>query len=335
MMIKKIVYSAIAILLVLMIAGVVGIKQIQRNWFKEKPLHLSYTAEAKPIKFCWASNTYGDYTENHNAILIPVKLAGFSQQFYLQFDTGAPTSMLHGNSLQSLKKNGLAFNEIEKGEESFVEQIDFILGGNATSVSSIRILPAYGEALKAEDSLQEITLGTIGTDMMVDRITAIDFKNKTIQLYEERPDWMEALTGFQSFDFSGRRIMLPCHINDKKLTLLYDSGSSAFGLITTKKRYEDYSDDDRPEIRYTSNNKDRPIPICHKSTEQMIEIGNASLPLKRISYVDMYAGMQQFVSPFTRVGGWLGNKPFTESVLIIDCKSQEFIALDKLEGPKP
>lgn len=330
-MLKKIFYSVIAILLVLLIAGVVGIKYIERNWFKERPQNLSYTSDTKPIKFCWSSGSYGDYTEIHNAILIPVKLEGFSQRFYLQFDTGAPTTTLYGNSLQSLKENGLAFNEIEKGEESFVEQLDLILGGNPISASSIRIVPGYGQEVQVEDSLQEITLGTIGTDLMVDRITVMDFKNKSIQLYDERPDWMDSLTGFQPFDFAGRRMMLPSEIDGKQLTLLYDSGSSAFGLITTKKRYQDYSDDEREEIRYSANNMGRQIPICHKSTDQMIAIGNATLLLKRISYVDMFAGMQKFVSPFSKVGGWLGNKPFLESMMIFDTKTEEFLVIESTE----
>jgi len=39
----------------------------------------------------------------------------------------------------------------------------------------------------------------------------------------------------------------------------------------------------------------------------------------------MYTPIQPLVTPFTRIGGWLGNQPFNESILILDTKTEEFI----------
>ncbi|MFK7924005.1 MAG: hypothetical protein AB8H47_18750 [Bacteroidia bacterium] len=331
MMVKKIAFVLIAILMFLMILGVGGIKYLESNWFKERPQYLSYTHDTKPIAFCWSSGNYGDYTEAHNAILVPVKLGNFSQKFYLQFDTGAPTTIIYGNTLQSLKEHGLAFNEVVKDDRAMIEKLDMKLGGNQISASSITIRKGYGQSFQLNDTISDISLGTIGADFINEQITAIDFKNKFIQLYDERPDWMASLADFQAFDFSGRRMMLPAKIGEEQLTLLYDSGSSAFGLITNLSRYKNYSDDDREEIRYSANNMGRQIPICHKSTDRMIAIGNADLPLTRISYVDMYAKLQKFVSPFSKVGGWLGNKPFLENAIIFDTKAAEFLVIESTE----
>ncbi|MFP4846169.1 hypothetical protein [Winogradskyella sp. PE311] len=41
----------------------------------------------------------------------------------------------------------------------------------------------------------------------------------------------------------------------------------------------------------------------------------------------MYTWSQPLVTPFTRIGGWLGNQPFNESTLILDTKAEEFIVV--------
>jgi len=177
-------------------------------------------------------------------------------------------------------------------------------------------------------SINPINIGTIGTDFMDGRITVIDFKKQTILFYKERPKWMKDLTNFQSFAFKGRRLMLPATINQKELKLFYDTGTSAFGLITTKDRFDAYTDKDSREINYDANSWGDAIPIRHKKTSKIMNIGNSNLSLKRISYVDKYANFQKFMTPFTNIGGWLGNKPFTNSTLIFDTKKEEFIVIE-------
>ncbi len=326
-MAKKIIYAFLGLLILLCIITIGGIKYVEANWFAEKALYFNYREEGKRIHFEWSSNQYGDYIEPYDAILIPFELAGFKQKFYWQFDTGAPNTTLYGNSLASLKKAGLAFHEVVMDQRSFVEEISLNLGGNPITAKSIGIVQGYGADVVEDTLLGRTSMGTIGTDFLEGRILLIDFKNQFIQLFDERPHWMRELGGFEAFDFQGRRIMLPVKMDKQEYQLLYDSGSSAFGLITSEKRYRNYSNTSQQEIRYTTTNMGKPIPICHKSTDKLIECGGESLPLQRISYVDMYAWTQQFISPFTHIGGWLGNKPFTESVLILDCKSKEFKVL--------
>jgi hypothetical protein len=38
--------------------------------------------------------------------------------------------------------------------------------------------------------------------------------------------------------------------------------------------------------------------------------------------------MQPFISPFTRIGGFLGNLPFVEITLILDTKTEEFLIIE-------
>lgn len=328
---KKIGYTLLIVLLLMLSVGFYFIRKFNNAFFKEKSAYLEYSFESKPIHFDWAANSTGSegYHEPQAALIIPLKIEGLTHQFYMQFDTGAPHSYIYENDLKSLRAIGLNIKEVTKGEECFVEQLDFVLDDNHIKASMIRILGDYGHTFDKNDTISKIGIGTIGSDFIKDRITAIDFKNQTLELYNERPEWMMSLSGFKPFDFTGRRIMLPATIDNKNYELFYDSGCSAFGLITIKSRFDNYSDENTEVIAYNAKSWDSSISIASKLTNQPIRIGNSDLSLKRVSYVDMYTWSQPLVAPFTKIGGWLGNQPFNESTLILDTKTEEFIVIKK------
>lgn len=123
--------------------------------------------------------------------------------------------------------------------------------------------------------------------------------------------------------------MLPVEVQGKQLEFFYDSGCSAFGLLTSKNRYDNYSNEADKEIRYAANSFGTSIPVYHKTSSEPIEIGNATLSMRRVSYVDWHDRLQGFFSRFTKIGGWLGNKPFVDEVLILDTKMEEFLVVGK------
>jgi hypothetical protein len=324
--VKRIAYTFLALLIVLIIGGLIGIKKFDDYLFKEKTSNLKFTAENKPIPFDWATKSTDNHFEPHVAIIIPVEIEGLKHKFYFQFDTGSPYSYIYENDLKSLKKIGLKLNEIEKEEGFFIKKFDFNLSDNLVESSMLKVYKKYGNTFGKNDTIKPIKIGTIGSDFLENKITAIDFKNKTIQFFNERPKWMKE-QNFKSFSYKGRRIMLPVNINNKKLELLYDSGCSAFGLITSKKRYDNFSEKTAKEINYVGKRWGDDLPIHHKSSNMLMKIGNENLSLNRVSYLDMYANFQHFLTPFTTIGGWLGNKPFLESTLILDTKKEEFTVL--------
>ena len=233
-------------------------------------------------------------------------------------------------TVKSLNDIGIDFTILTKEDDPYIDHLNFELGGNSIDASMIKVFTGYGNHFDGSDTIRPIKLGSLGADFMAENITVIDFKNQYMQVYNQRPEWMSTLGHFESFDFKGRRIMLPVIINGKELELLYDSGCSAFGLITSKNRYDKYTDASTKEIDYTGNRWGDALPIHHKTTRSKLAIGGNELALKRISYVDMYAKYQKFMTPFTKIGGFLGNKPFTESAMIIDTKTEEFIIIESV-----
>lgn len=325
---KKIGYTFLVLLTIILIAGSFGIRKFNRALFKEKPNYLEYTFESKPIHFDWASDSIGGCFETQAAMIIPLKLKGFAHHFYMQFDTGAPHSFIYEKDLNSLRAMGLDIKEVIKDEARYVESLDFMLDDNHIKASMIKIYPNYGHSFNKNDTISRIGIGTIGSDFIVNRITVIDFKNQNIQLFNQRPEWIASLPNFKPFDFSGRRIMLPITLDHKEYEFLYDSGCSAFGLITIKNRFDKYSEESVKEVNYDAKSWESSIPIRSKVTDKLFNVGGASLKLKRVSYVDMYTAIQPLITPFTRIGGWLGNQPFNERTLILDTKTEEFTVIE-------
>ncbi len=326
---KKLGYTLLIVLTLIISVGFCFIRKFNTSFFKEKSAYLEYTFETKPIHFDWVASSKGSdsYHEPQVAITFPVKIEGLAHKFHMQFDTGAPHSFIYENDLKSLRSIGVDIKEVKKGEERFVKQLDFMMDENHIKVSMIKILANYGHTFSVNDTISKIGIGTIGSDFISNRISAIDFKNQTLELFHQRPQWMEDLPEFKPFDYKGRRIMLPATIDGENYELLYDSGCSAFGLITTKNRFEKYSDKSTEAIAYSAKSWKSSIPITSKKSNQKFSIGNTELSLKRVSYVDMYTVFQPLVTPFTKIDGWLGNQPFNESILILDTKDEEFVVI--------
>ncbi|MFK7820593.1 MAG: hypothetical protein AB8G99_17870 [Planctomycetaceae bacterium] len=62
------------------------------------------------------------------------------------------------------------------------------------------------------------------------------------------------------------------------------------------------------------------------------------MPLKRISYVNLYGGVQTLVGRFSSCAGFigvLGNEALTNSTLILDAKSNEYLVVRRSTRESP
>lgn len=325
---KKIGYSVLALFIISIILGIIGIRIFNNKYFKETPAYLELSHQSQPIKFKWTNNKIEEHIERQTAMLVPVQIDSLKHNLNMQFDTGAPDSFLYEKDIISLRALGIEIREVKKDGFRFVESIDLILGGQPITLSMVKIYPNYGNSFSAEPNPEaNIVIGTLGSDILVNRITSIDFKNEKIQFFEKRPEWMQNLKGFTTFDFPGRRVMLPVTVDGKDYEFLYDSGCSAFGLITTKQRFKKYTKESNPLISYAAKSWEDEISIHTKISDQLFNIGGAELTLKRVSCVDTYAFFQPLITPFTRIGGWMGNQAINESKLILDTQTNEFLII--------
>lgn len=326
---KKIIGYCLLLILILTIGlAIYGITKFNNTFFNETPVHTKLIHNSESIYFKWANQELNGKIESQTALLIPIKLDKLKHNFSMQFDTGSQDSYLYEKDLISLRNLGIDFKEKILNGIRFVDSLEMIMGGQPVTLNMIKIYPDYGTVFDAEvNPNKNYKIGTLGSDVLVNKVTLIDFKNGMIQFFDNRPDWMKSINDFKHFNFTARRILLPAIIDDNEYEFLYDSGCSAFGLITTKQRFEKYSLQSTPTISYSANSWNDKIHINSKSTDYPFILGNKHLTLSRVSCVDMYAFLQPLLTPFTRIDGWLGNQAIIKNKLIIDTKTREFLIL--------
>ncbi|MEL6673271.1 MAG: hypothetical protein AAFR61_13800 [Bacteroidota bacterium] len=323
---KILLYFFLGLLLLLIIGGIVGARYIQNQWFRDRPNYVSLTASGAPIPFAWDTTQYPDHVELHDAMRVPVRIPGLPFKFYMQWDTGSPLSFWNKSTVSALQRYGRSWEVEAKEETQWLKDVQLEVGSMPVEMTRLRLLH-QGAEWDLGDTLAEYRLGTLGTDLMEGHVTLVDFARQELRFFAKKPAWMDTLPAFQSFDFQGRRLMLPATIQGKEMELFYDSGASAFGLLTSKNRYDAYTDPDEPEIHYEANAFGNDIPVYHKLSPIVATMGGTKVPLQRISYVKWYDKMQGFLSSFTDIGGWMGNLPFLETVLIVDAQTQSFLVL--------
>lgn len=303
-------------------AGVLwgGVQYVKARFFAEHPNRLSIEGELSSVPFIWAENKYADYTERHGAILLPVTIDGIDHPLYMQFDTGSPSTFLRSGCVDSLAEKGAKFELYQEEDTMRVKRFELNLGQNRVVLDKGWVRPRN---LTIDWEKPINIIGSIGADLLDQRVCAFDFPGQEIHLSKNIPEEWKTLGKFQSFRFPGRRVMLPATIDGTELELFYDSGCSPFGLLTSKYHCDRLRDRDAKVLSLDANRFGSAVPIHHHECTFDATFGDVSLPIRRVSYVDQYASAQ---SLFGRLvdGGFMGNHFLLESTLILDTTHNEF-----------
>ncbi|MFK7734866.1 MAG: hypothetical protein AB8B50_02495 [Pirellulaceae bacterium] len=318
---RTLAYIAIGLLLFVAVSVWGGIQFVKSRFFAETPNRLSIVGDAASVPFEWATNRHEDYFEQHGAILLPVTVPGIEKQLYVQLDTGAPSSFLRSGCMESLAERGLEFELYTDDKTTRVKHFELDVGDSRVALDG-------GWVMKREIFIDweepYNVIGSLGADFIDGRVCAIDFPAKQLHLRKERTEEFNSLGKYETFRFPGRRILLPAQIQGKDCELLYDSGCSPFGLITSKYHFDRYADENTEALQLDLNAFGNGIPIHHQACSLEVSFGEAAVPIKRVSYVDKYSGMQSLFGGFID-GGFMGNKFLLESTLILDVKAKEFL----------
>lgn len=295
--------------------------------FRDTPNTLSFEGDFQPISFEWAPQDFESYLEPHSAILIPVSVPGVSEKLYMQFDTGSPDSFLKSGAMESLKSRGVDFELFEKDGYSYVKHFEIGIAGNQVVLTSGWVRPQRMKIDWESPGTKNI-IGSLGADFLDQKICEIDFSVQEIRFDSQRSKELDELGTFTPFKFKGRRIMLPARIDDADVEVFYDSGCSAFGLLTSKFYYEKLTNKNDKEIALSGNRHGESVPFHHKPSDLPIRLGNTELSIQRISYAELYNFLQMTIGRFVG-GGFLGNKCLVDCNLILDTKSNEFLVVDR------
>ncbi|WP_375578192.1 hypothetical protein ABWH96_14280 [Marivirga tractuosa] len=307
---RKFVFILFAVLL---ISGVIGYFYFDKKFTPpENQLKVSNHQDDLAIK--WISNQDSEYA----ALLLPVKLDGITNTFYLQFDLGAHSTLFHEKALQSIiQKHPFLNSRIENENDPF----QFKLGDISVSIPVIQRIN-YGNSINWEPSATNI-IGTLGSDILEHKVVVFDFKQHIIRFCNAFPKEIKE-NAIQDFEFKKRKVLLNGKVNDEYTQLYYDSGSSAFELITNKNQWENLALSGTVEQTYQANSWGKTLKVHNIASNGVIKFGEEEITLDTVTYIEGTSIVQNLLMYFSGMGGMIGNKLFMDKILILDARNQKF-----------
>jgi hypothetical protein len=121
--------------------------------------------------------------------------------------------------------------------------------------------------------------------------------------------------------------MLNGKVNDENTQFYYDSGSSAFELITDKNQWEKLAISGAVENTYKANSWGKILEVHNIASDAMIKFGEQKIALSEVTYIEGTSIIQNVLMYFSGMGGMIGNKLFMGKVLILDARNQKFAVL--------
>lgn len=290
---KKIVLAFVLFLVISALGGYVYFNQK----FAPEDNYLSVKNESGKVPVTW-------FGENKNALLLPINFAEDTTTYYLQFDTGSPSTILYANAIKNIKAIALKNDRAKTG---------FYLGKTLISSDNFKVID-YGK-VNQKESIKII--GTLGSDILDQRKSVLNFKDNHVMfnLNSEPADFKGRLF---DFEFSKRKIIITVTLKGKKEKFLYDSGTSAYELLTNKEVFSNLKSPQSSILREQSKSWDRILTAYTAKTDESILFSTRKIPLQKVTHVEGFSQTQFLLMKFSGMTGMLGNQIFLNHILYFD-----------------
>lgn len=267
--------------------------------FTPEDNYLSVKNESGQIPITWLGI-------DKNVLLVPVKFPDDSTKYYMQFDTGSPYTLFYSNSIKNV--NGISVKN-DRATASF--QIV------NTQISSDKFRLFDNDNLhEANDSIRII--GTIGADILEDRKTAINLREgKIVFNLSEKP--IEFDNNLVDFKFKKRKIIIKAFLNGEEEKFIYDSGTSAYELLTNKEIWQHLKSPNSKVIVEKAKSWENTLTSYTANCKNKLLLNSKEIPLNEVTYVEGFSEKQYLLMKFSGMTGMLGNKIFLKNCIYIDC----------------
>lgn len=298
----KIFKKVLLVLLVLILfSAILGYFYFDRKFSPEKN-YLQVTNESGKVSIKWTD-------EEKKAMLLPIHFDSDTTTYYLQFDTGSPYTIFYKKSI-----SGSPHISINKNRAIS----SFKIGDSEVKSKQFKIID-FGE--KANEKGFEI-IGTIGTDILENRKTIINFKENYV-IFNLSSEPQNFKNNAFDFSFKKRKIVIPAVLENIDEKFLYDSGTSGYELLTNKEIWEKLKLKNSKIIEEKGKSWNNILTTYTTETNKNIEFHNTKIPLHEITYVEGYSKTQYYLMKFSGMSGMLGNKIFFEKQLYIDTEKMK------------
>ncbi|GAA3947731.1 hypothetical protein GCM10022406_31910 [Hymenobacter algoricola] len=273
--------------------------------------------------FVWQADSTARPVVAHRALLVPVRLAGCSRTCYLQFDTGVPYTLLHTKAVELLRAAYPATRAALAAPNDTVRNLTFTLGTGQVLVRRLPLLRGGSQQLPA-DSAAPFVIGTLGTDLLEGRVLVLDYARQQFRLTRQVPADLAARAAFVPLVFNSRRILFDATVRGKQEQMLFDTGTSAFALLTSQSIWQQLAQPGaRPRVTAV-NSWGKTLTAHTVATGEALHLGAATVPLQTVTYMEGTSLMQNLLTRFSGMGGMLGNEPFDNRTVILDVQGSRF-----------
>lgn len=280
------------------------------------------------IPFNWIEVEISGRIFEKAAILIPVTIDGIQQKFNMQFDLGANFSSFYEKPLKYFFEKYPFLNNIDTSisfqmnghEFPALRNVNLRLGEVIFNNIDAGLLIDHGIEISPDsiNSETEILIGTIGADLVKNKILIIDYKSNRLAIADTLPPEYHNAS-FQIMIVDNGRIKIPFLINGKEENLMFDTGSSIFSLITTKENALEIGGNETVDFLMVWSWFNY-IPFYGLKTVSSVIFGDKKLENIIVYY--NYDWDDFFKSE--NIWGLTGNALFFDNVVIIDYKNNRF-----------
>lgn len=177
------------------------------------------------------------------------------------------------------------------------------------------MIKIYNQGNDKDDSLKII--GTAGTDILENKKTLINFKENYIVLNLTKVP-VQFQTRLFDFEFKKRKIIFKGVLNGKQEKFLFDSGTSAYELLTNKEVWLDLKLEKSKINIEQSQSWDKVLTAYTAKCNQKIQFYQQETRLNNITYVEGFSQAQYLMMKYSGMTGMLGNKIFLNNSLFFD-----------------
>lgn len=287
---------------------------------------LVFDSTSKTIELQWLGDTLQTHFEPHAALLIPIKLKNCPKRFYMQFDLGAPSSMLYADKVQQIRKEYPA--AIVSHDTVALSDFRFSFDDLEVLAKEIKLIAHGKSQINWKDKNSITIIGTIGSDLIDGRVVVIDYPELKLFIGNEIPAKFKPQLTLTDMIFARRSVLLPAQLNEKNTNIFFDTGSSAYELLTDRETAETLSSDTLVERNEVTSWNRTMIANTLRTSGTIVFAGQA-LPLRQVTYMEGVSSAQIEQMKRIGIGGMTGNKIFLNSILVLDTRNKKFGVINK------
>ncbi|MFG1492025.1 hypothetical protein [Halobacteriovorax sp. ZH4_bin.1] len=259
------------------------------------------------------------------AILVPVKFKD-RPITYLQLDTGSPRSYL------KLCKKELSKVSTEVRKSSQTHMIKFL----GRSFSHKFHLYNYPKKYNCDKVWDKGPIGTIGNDVLNDRLLVIDFSQSKVGVTDNEKSilakYRKRITYIDAKVISNRFIINVKTSSGKTLPLMYDSGGGGTDITVEYRTWQELTGrtlDDSTNMLTRGWSWNQYVDFISNYSKEDIFIGPLKIKNPLITFANSDAKNFKFSKYKTKIEGILSNKAFKgDYILVLDFKHHRLGMLD-------